>query len=285
MSHRATIGRKTLLWGARAVCVFVVAGVLGIATVYLSAKLYQFRVESLYSKVVPLRVGVSTFADAHRLANEYKNNLVLETKECTSVDCRFVIRLTNFPYPVFDDDPLFWRIGVRPAMAATTVSVTNGTVSFVHFGVSYRTEDGYWLDGSFNAARELTMYDRCSRSELGRNSQYMEEGGHITNGAGGGQLVRVAFGQGASDEQRARATNIRLGCITAIPGCKTSTDLMPGARKEQQPKNNTDESFNLECTQYFRDQKQKQGEFPWQLESAFYPTPISVGGSFGHPGR
>lgn len=255
--------------------VFVLIGICGIAVIFLGAKLHQLRAERLHSKLVLFRVGVSTFDEARSLANDYKHNLELQSKDCTTVDCRFVIRLTNFRFPVFYDAPLFWKVGLRPAGVVATVSVRNGTVSYADFGVFYRTQHGYWLESSFHAANELTMYDRCGEN-LGRNSQYAVTGGFITNGDGGGQFVQVAFGKAVSDEQRARATDVRLGCITAVPGCKTLNDLMPRVWEGQLYESDLDESFNAECERYMQEQEQKQGGFPWHLDSAFHPTPVTV---------
>jgi hypothetical protein len=268
--------RKLGVRTAMTIASLLLTAVSVLAVVYCSGKLYQFRAERLYSKVRSLRVGLSTFEDARALAKDYKRNLEMETAACTTVDCRFTIRLTNVPFPAFYDEPWFWKIGVRPAVVVATVSVKSGTVAHVDFGVSYRTQDGYWLQGSFHAAGELTMYDKCSLNELGRSSQYAVTDAHLTNGDGGGQSADVAFGQGVSDEQRVRATAIRLGCITTIPGCKTLTDLMPKAWEGVSFDDDSDASFDEECKRFIQEQAQKQGAFPWQLDSAFEATPVTV---------
>jgi hypothetical protein len=88
--------------------------------------------------------------------------------------------------------------------------------------------------------------------------------------------VKVAFGQGASDQQRVRATTIRLRCITAIPGCKMLTDLMPTAWEGVSFEDDSDASFDEECKLFIQEQAQKQGAFPWHLDSAFEATPVTV---------
>jgi hypothetical protein len=276
MTHQPIPLRKVCAWVSWLIAAFVFIGLCGAAIVYGSGKLYQNRVERLHFRVAQLRVGLSTFEDAVTLARDYKRNLETQTRDCTPSDCRFRIQLTNVPFPAFYDAPFFWKLGVRPAVVAATVSVSNGKISYADFFVSYRTQYGYWLEGSFHAASELTMFDKCGMDELGRNSQYAVIGGCLTNGDGGGQSVKVAFGKVVSDEQRARATDVRLGCLTAIPGCKSLTDLMPKVWEGVASEIVLDESFNAECEQYMKEQERKQGNFPWHLDSAFDPAPITV---------
>ena len=276
MSHQHIPLRRICVWAARLIAAFFFIGVCGAAIVYASGKLYQNRVERLHFRVAQLRVGLSTFEDAVTLARDYKRNLETQTRDCASSDCRFRIQLTNVPFPAFYDAPLFWKLGIRPAAVAATVSVNNGKVSYADFGISYRTQYGYWLEASFHGASELTMFDKCSMDELGRNSQYAVTNSFLTNGDGGGQSVEVAFGKVVSDEQRARATDIRLVCLTAIPGCKSLTDLMPKVWEGMASEIVLDESFNAECEQYMKEQERRQGNFPWHLESAFDPAPVTV---------
>jgi hypothetical protein len=276
MLHQLIYWRKMCVWAARLVAFLFLIGVCGAAIVHAGGKLYQIRAEHLYFRVAQLRVGLSTFDDARTLAHDYRRNAEMQTRDCTSADCRFIIRLTNAPFPAFYDAPLSWKLGVRPAVVAATVSVSDGKVSYADFGVSYRTQYGYWLEGSFHAATELTIFDKCRMEELGRDSLYAVTSAVLTNGDGGGRSARVAFGRAVTDEQRARATDVRLNCLTAIPGCKTLTDLMPKAWEGMTSEAILDESFNVECKQYMEQQERKQGDFPWQLESAFHATPITV---------
>src|SRR5882762_136588 len=276
MRHQLISWRKMSVWAAWLIAALFFVGVSVTAIVYAGGKLYQIRAERLYFRVAQLRVGLSTFDEARTLAHDYRRNAEMQTKDCTSADCRFLIRLTNVPFPAFYDAPLSWKLGVRPAVVAATVSVSNGRVSYSDFSVSYRTQYEYWLKGSFHAAIELTMFDKCKMDELGRNSQYAVTSAVLTNGDGGGESLREAFGKAVPDEQRARATDVRLDCLTAIPGCKTLADLMPKAWKGMTSETVLDESFNLECKQYMEQQERKQGDFPWHLESAFHATPITV---------
>jgi hypothetical protein len=107
-----------------------------------------------------------------------------------------------------------------------------------------------------------------------RFAAYAIRGSHLTNGDGGGQIVRTAFGIQASPEEREKAMTLRLSCITAIPSCRTTSDLMPDAHKNLSFKPNRDESFNKECEDYLK--KVEVGTGPWSVESAFSADPISL---------
>lgn len=273
MSHQHIPLRKICIWAARLIAAFFFIGVCGVAIVYASARLYQNRVERLHFRVALLRVGLSTFENAATLSRDYKRNLETQTRDCTPTDCRFRIQLTNVPFPAFYDAPLFWKLGIRPAAVAATVSVSNGKISYADFGISYRTQYGYWLEASFHGASELTMFDKCSMDELGRNSQYAVTNSFLTNGDGGGQSVEVAFSKVVSDEQRARATDVRLVCLTAISGCKSLTDLMPKAWDGITSEIVLDESFNAECEQYMENRSENKGTSRGTLSLRSTPRP------------
>jgi len=268
--------RSFLVWSAKVVILCLLLAAIGCLVMYGSAKLYERRVEKLSARIKNLRVGVSTFEEAHELTTDYSGKVSWEPQECSSEKCGFTIRLSNTPFPAFYDVPTMWRLGIRPTYSAATLRVDEGKLRYASFWVSTRTELGYWLEASFHFAPSLSMYDKCSRSYLGRNSTYAVAGGHLTNGDGGGQIVRTAFGANASVEERERAMVIHLSCISAIPSCGTSSDLMPEAHKNLSFEPNRDDSFNKECEDYVK--RVEVGTGPWTVESAFSADPISLNG-------
>jgi hypothetical protein len=243
---------------------------------YASAKLYERRVDGLSERVKRLRVGVSTLQDAQELASNYAGKVTFEPPQCSSEKCGFTIRLSNTVFPAFYDVPTMWRLGIRPTYTAATLRVDDGKLRYASFAVHTRTEFGYWLEASFHAVPGLSVYDKCRDDYLGRDSTYAIHGGHLTNGDGGGQIVRAAFGTRASPEEREKAMTLRLSCITAIPSCKTTSDLMPNAHRNLSFEPNRDESFNKECEDYVK--KVEVGTGPWSVESAFSADPISLNG-------
>jgi len=263
-----------LRWSLRIVALILILVAVGCVTTYTSAKLYQHRTEMLLTRIKALRVGGSTFDDIHRLSEDYRSTVASDGQECSTEHCGFTIRLRNAPFPPFYDAPVMWRFGIRPTVAAATLRVRDGKLSYASFTVSTRTQFGYWLQASFHAVPTLPMFDKCSHSYLGRDSTYAVTGAHLTNGDGGGQEVRTAFAAEATTDQIRNGTDIRLSCITARPSCRTSSDLMPEANKGVSFEPNRDKVFTKECQDYVR--KVEVGSGPWTLESAFNADPVSV---------
>jgi len=235
--------------------------------------LFQGKLETLSERIQRLRVGVSTLEDIKQLALDYHDDVV-ESNLCPSGKCGFSIRLSNTHFPAFYDAPFMWRIGIRPTYAAAVLRANNGKLRYASFGFLVRTQYGYWLGSTFNAAPALSMYDKCSNLFLGRNSTYTVSGAHLSNGDGGGWIIQTAYAAKASAEERKQATTFNFSCITAKPGCKETKDLMPEAHRNLSFEPNRDESFKRECEDYIN--KTEVGPGPWTVESAFEPDPISL---------
>ncbi len=249
---------------------FLLVELCCMGTLYGLARLYQFRAERLRGRIASIRVGHTTFDEARRLASDYKRYLGTAAKSCSAADCTFSIRLTNYPFPAMSDVKPLREMGVRPTVVVATVKVKDDVVSHVDFGLLSQTQDGRPLEGSFHAAGELTMFDKCRDGRLGRDSRYAVRG--ATNVA----EISVAFASAATTEQIASATDIRLDCITRIPGCGTAIDLMPRALEGVSLQDDSDKSFESECAAYMKEQESNQGPFPWELDTAFSGTPTTV---------
>lgn len=247
--------------------------VVACSALYGSARLYQRKLETLSDRVQNLRVGVSTLEDVQQLAHDYHDDIV-ESNLCPSGKCGFTIRLSNTHFPAFYAAPFMWRIGIRPTYAAAVLRAENGRLRYASFGFLTRTQYGHWLEGTFHAAPVLSMYDRCRDIFLGRDSTYAVDSAHLSNGDGGGRIINTAYAAQASSEERRQATTFNFSCITARPGCREITDLMPEAHRNLTFEPNRDESFKHECEDYVR--KTEVGPGPWTVESAFEPEPIPL---------
>jgi hypothetical protein len=267
--------KAILRWSSVVVIVMLALAVLGSAAMYAGAKWYQYRVTQLAERIKGLSIGDSTLADLQKLENDYRGSIEGQKNGCTQNECGVWIVLKNTSFPAFYDHPMMWRLGIRPTFAAAKLRVKNGTLRYAAFFISTRTQYGHWLEASFHASPELTMFDRCSQQYLGRNSTYAIKGAHLTNGDGGGQAIRTAFGSKASSAERSKATDLKLSCITAVPSCHWTTDLMPKAHENMTFDPDGDTTFTKECKAYAR--QLKVGDGPWTVESAFNADPISVG--------
>lgn len=266
--------RSVFRWLVRAVALLLVLAAIGCVAIYASAKLFEHRAEMLCAHIKALRVGGSTFHDVQRLSEEYRRTVAFEGKGCSAEQCAFTIFLRNEPFPVFYDAPVMWRFGIRPATVAATLRVSKGKLRYASFAISTRTHYGYWLEASFHAAPCLTMFDKCSNNNLGRDSTYAVTHAYLTNGDGGGARVETAFGVEASADQIRKGTDIRCSCITVRPSCRTTSDLMPEANIGVLFEPNRDRLFTKECEDYVK--KVEVGGGPWALESSFAPDSISV---------
>lgn len=247
---------------------------LGSAAMYAGAKWYQYRVTQLAERIKRLSIGESTFADLQQLENDYQGSIEGQKNGCTQDECGFRILVKNTSFPAFYDHPLLWRLGIRPTVAAANLRLKDGTLRYASFFISTRTQYGDWLEASFHASPELTMFDRCSQQYLGRNSTYAVKGAHLTNGAGGGWTISTAFASKASAVERFKATDLQLSCITAIPSCRRTTDLMPRAHEGMTFDADGDITFTKECEAYAT--QLEVGNGPWNVESAFSADAISV---------
>jgi hypothetical protein len=260
-------------WFVRVTVPCVGLAVIACVALYGGARLFQGKLETLSERIKSLRVGVSTLEDVNEIAKDYHDDVV-ESNLCPSGNCGFTIRLRNTHFPAFYDAPFMWRIGIRPTYAAAVLRVDSGKLRYASFGFMTRTQYGYWLEGMFNAAPALSTYDKCSSIFLGRASTYAVSGAHLSNGDGGGWIIRTAYGAQASSEERRQATTLNLSCIIARPGCRETSDLMPEAHGNLSFEPNRDESFKQECEDYVT--KTEVGPGPWTVQSAFEPDPISL---------
>jgi hypothetical protein len=266
--------KAILRWSSVVVIVMLAFGVLGSAAMFASAKWYQYRVTQLAERIKDLSIGESTFDDLQKLEKDYRGSIEGQKNGCTQDECGLLIVLKNTSFPAFYDHPMMWRLGIRPTYAAANLRLKNGTLRYASFFISTRTQYGHWLEASFHASHELTMFDRCSQQYLGRNSTYAVKGAHLTNGAGGGQTIRAAFGSKASAAERSKATDLKLSCITSIPSCRWTTDLMPRAHENMTFDPDGDTTFTKECEAYAR--QLEVGDGPWKVDSAFSPDLSSV---------
>jgi hypothetical protein len=261
--------RSLLHWTSRILLGFVSTAVFTITALYIGTALYQYRVQQLYARALQLRVGVSSFADVQRLAEDYKRNVTMMSAGCSSSECAFVIRLNHTTLPMLYFDSQNSEVGTRPAVAVLAVRAKNANLTYVSFGMNGRSPTGRWITAGFHAATGLTMFDKCSNASLGRDSTY------TVKAIGHRGIIETAFGSQASEMTRVRATNVRINCFTtALRDCNEISSLMPRAYEQFNTSENCDESFERECQQYVDKLKAHQG--PWKIDSSFSDSPVTL---------
>lgn len=273
--------RSTLRWACRIVTAVLLLCGATIAVLWGAGKVYEYRVERLYRRTLRLRVGASGFVDVQQLAKDYKRQVEWQSETCSPAECKFIIRMRHTTLPMLyfplhstittGSSTLVGgsRLGIRPAVATVTVMVAHAKVTYVSFGMAGISPGGSYIEASFHAAEELTMFDRCSDASLGRNSTYMVRAVPHRG------IIRTAFATAATEQVRTRATDLQIDCfITAMRGCNDVWKLMPRAYEGYSGELDCDASFAKEC-QRFAGELQNHAP-PWKVESAFDDESVTV---------
>ena len=255
------MSKKIALIAFATVCLLLVG-------IYVEAHVYQTRAERLFRRVSTLQVGESTGADAERLAQSYAPDVISREGNCDQ-RCYFEIALVSRWYWRRFDWPILRHIGVRPARADVYVSVNNNRISRWGFGVSYKTSPGHWLDVTTSSIEDFSPYGRCTNPSLLHHPNYAVRQGTITT-IGGGETLRVAVKQKATNEERSHARRINFGCLTQVPDCESLGDVMPDAYsdflsdRKWESANPSAGSFMQTC---LRELSERFGPPPWNQSS------------------
>ena len=211
--------------------------VLCLATLATYARAIWFRTQSerLFEDVKTLRVGVSGFNDAKRLADKYSKHLTIQSSHCVPKECRFYIRLLKPPLlysgDCCDTDfGLLRKMGIRPSIVAAEVSIRDGVVTAASFSIDYRTGRGNWLSASSKAILSFGLLDKADNLALQLHPNFAVKFGHITT-VGGGAFITAAYTPQASTTERSVVSDIRFSCMTAVPDCRDLSDIMPQAAR------------------------------------------------------
>ena len=246
---------------------------VAVLSLYVHAQRFRDRGQGLFDEIMSLQVGVSTFADARKLADEFADRLIITSAECLPIECQFYVRLANAPFLTFDDCcRLLRRLGLRPSLIVAHVAVRKGTIRFASVHVSYRTSHGHWLDASAKAIESFGLLDKAQDLGLQLHPNYAVEVGTITT-IGGGEFISAAYAPQATVHERRIVTHIRLSCLTKVPDCSTVADLMPeGAtalETDQRWIKENRSTLDPLRTQMFVELRKKYGSPPWNEAKSF----------------
>jgi hypothetical protein len=227
----------------------------------------------MFDEIMTLQVGVSTFADARRLADEYADHLTITSPECSPAECRFYVRLLNVPFLTFNNCCRLLRtLGIRPSLVVIEVAVRNGTVRSASFDVFYRTDHGHWLDASAKLIESFGLLDKAQYLGLQLHPNYAVEIGNITT-IGGGEFIKAAYTPQAPVDERRIVTDIRLSCLTKVPDCRTVADLMPKAatalETDREWINENQSMLGPLRTQMLEELRKEYGSPPWNEAKSF----------------
>jgi len=214
----------------------IVAGgllITSLAGCKVSLIMTRHRAERLLSEVMELKLGESTASDAQQLVDRYGGSKQQGNDSvCSGGDCLFfaipvtnritesllragwVIGRTTGVWHNLCDDLLPWRaMGVG-------VHAKGGRIVRIGINLETRRKDGFLLEGTTVFVPSLPEVFEPLRPG------YHPGRFHITT-PGGGAGVSAMITPRASCEDRGRAFDLNLQCISSIHGCTELREIMP----------------------------------------------------------
>ena len=269
----ATFGRRVLRRAVTTLLLCSAALVVAVLSLYLHTLWFRNRAQRLLDEITALQVGVSTFADARKLEDEYVDRMIVTSVGCLPAECQFYVRLQNAPFLTFNNCcRLLRKLGIRPSVVVAHVAVREGTIRFASVHVSYRTSHGHWLDASAKAIESFGLLDMAQDLGLQLHPSYAVEAGNVTT-IDGGEFINAAHTPPATLDERRIVTDIRLSCLTRMPDCNTIADLMPesAATLESDRKwiNENLSTLGPLRVQMYEGLRKKYGSPPWNAAKSF----------------
>jgi hypothetical protein len=121
-------------------------------------------------------------------------------------------------------------LGIKPAIAYSTLTIENGKLSDARFSIEYETEASTWVRAIVESMESGPQRYQCSFLALQRHPDYLVTRFH-SSGAMFGEGIEVSLAPQASDSARSLAQAINRKCMTAIFECEGfSRDMHLGAQ-------------------------------------------------------
>lgn len=209
--------RRSVLFIGGVVAV-AVAGT-AFAGVMIWTLLAQREAGQLLGEVNSIRVGVSPFDDAKRIADRHRG-AGGEDGPCTRENCRFTFRVANRPLWTFR----IWMYGFLPPTQFTaSLEIRDEVVVGKYAGVIAQHPDRQY---SMGAASELAY-----RDPLYRGAE--QPAFRIQHWSNVPDSIDVRLQATATDDQRRRAFAINVTCFSRIDGCQSAQEIMPLMQQDE----------------------------------------------------
>jgi len=231
---RLKLGRKIAL------AAIVTGGLLItiVAGLKLSLVITGHRAERLLSEVKELKLGESTASDAQQLVDRYGgskqqgNDSICSGGDCLFFEVRvsnkitesllragwFIGRTTGVWWNPCDDLLPMRAMGVG-------IHVKGGRITRIGIGLDTRRKDGFLLEGRTEFVPSLPEVFEPLRPGYSPGRFHM-----TTPGGGAGVIARIT--PRASCEDRGRAFDLNLQCISSIRGCTELREIMPSVWRD-----------------------------------------------------
>ena len=196
-----------------ALCFLVALAVLGLRQ--------RARAEGFLDAITKLNLGISTFAEAERIADVYggRSAVGTETTQCTSGECYLHFYFPNprnmFPFSIVP------RVALRGTIHAKNDRVTGIDVAYLIDSVHFTRAGGYDVRDSLTARADST-YDpyRWLTPGFGIAQLYVDKHGMPW-------VVEVRLTPEATSAERKRAYALNLSCVARLYGCASPSSVVP----------------------------------------------------------
>jgi hypothetical protein len=218
-----------LLIGLAALPVFVLAGA------EVSTRISSRRAERLLHDLNQLQVGKSTFEDARAMIARHGGGVSPNDHlGCSPAHCTFWVALDHYPllmkvwgphismdalYRVFQVLP---RLGMEDWQAGASVTVDEGIVTRLSCSVLARCSGGGLLG---RLIEEFSVTPEYLKDRMRERSYYVHWLNITT--VGGGEGIHSVLTPRANADERARAYDYDLSCLTRVGGCTSLCQFAP----------------------------------------------------------
>jgi hypothetical protein len=217
----------------------LVLGFLG----FESSLLYtHHRALRFLGEVKKLKVGDSTTADVERFLHEYGGaSMKSSDSACSGPNCVFyAVEVYNKPLEYLlrarwailnarDFRTPSWRTPIWWRVLAMGAYVDNGSVVDIYLMIRSRKGDDSVVEGRVHEVQSIPE----GLEFLALRKGYCLSRPVITGGDGG-RGITAMIDLRASPEDRQRAFDLNLGCISTLSGCTEPSEIMPSAWEDSQ---------------------------------------------------
>ncbi|HKV24771.1 MAG TPA: hypothetical protein VJN93_09295 [Candidatus Acidoferrum sp.] len=189
---------RLLIWVLVLICIVPAAAM---ARTYV----VRWQAKNFLQDVVHLRVGESDFAELQRLANKYRSYAVQGSPRCDQDLCTFDFYFGN---------RWLWQIGLAPgARFGSAITAQKGKITEIE--VFLQTGIAYTVDVVESPATPGSIPFKLAGGKRATSDVDLTMTIHLTSAA--------------SEQERQKAYNFNLACLTALRGCNDARQMLPGA--------------------------------------------------------
>ncbi|MFQ5723124.1 MAG: hypothetical protein ACE5G6_01430 [Terriglobia bacterium] len=230
--------KKLLRMGGIVLAVLLVALAVTIAWLWWESHQRRQRAEEMFRDLQALKIGETSAQEAMKLVRKYGGTVNLNSSslggrtENTRYDLSWIVspmqemRLSSLFYKNFPLSTTLNTVGVRPWMVSASIVIESDRLVSWNYGAIVGRSDGSILGA--NVRVEAPWPQRGSRrADFGPSKQPSYQFIPVHHTGSPGESLLVLLTHEATPEERWRAFDINLGCLTNLPECRRACEFMP----------------------------------------------------------